>query len=502
MVKLIKSITKSIRHGLKNDPEVQRLHQKYPRFFNFIKKRLTPDEKFGLYLTIGSLISLTFIYFFIKIIHDYLSQESIIRSDYRLLSVFKMFRTPLINNVMLFITYLGKGETIVFSLIIVSIILILLKQRFYLFSLIASVSLGELFVYIVKNTIDRPRPLLADALVIENTWSFPSGHTFTAISFYGLLTFFIAHNLKKRWQRFIAYTIGLLLIIVIGVSRIFLGAHWPSDVLASFVFGIAWLSILVTIASIRKKFSPKEITEIKTNKKRVIKASPFLIISWLLFVTLFYKTHPFANIPQNTDSQTITVTQIDQDFLPKINKYSETLNGRTMEPIGIVVVATEDNLTKSFTDAGWYKADKINFTTVFRQMKRAVFKQSYPEIYGTPSFWNSKINDIAFQKPTTVSSMSYKHHVHFWKTQYVDQNGTPIWVGTGHFDQGWKFYIWLVHTIDPAIDKERTTIKDDLERINKINSFHEYQFVEPSLGKNVRDVFFTDGKVAVIKLKP
>jgi membrane-associated phospholipid phosphatase len=252
MVKLIKSITQSIGHGVKNDPEVQRIKLKYPKIFNFIKKRLTPNEKFGLYLTIGSIITLTFIYFFFKIVRDYIGQESIIRSDYRLLSIFKMFRTPLINNVVLFITYLGKGEIIIFSLIIVSIILILLKQRFYFFSLITSVLGGELFVSIIKNTIDRPRPSLADTLVIENSWSFPSGHTFTAISFYGLLTFFIAHNLKKKWQRIITYTIGLFLIILIGLSRIFLGAHWPSDVLASFFSGIAWLSILVTIASIKK----------------------------------------------------------------------------------------------------------------------------------------------------------------------------------------------------------------------------------------------------------
>jgi len=502
VVKLIKSITKSVRHGFKNDPEVQRIKNKHPRLFNFIKKRLTADEKFGLYLTIGSIITLTFIYFFFKIVRDYIGQEAIIRSDYRLLGIFKMFRTPVVNNVMLFITYLGKGEIIIFSLIIVSIILILLKQKFYLFSLLASVIGGEIFVSITKNIIDRPRPSLVDSLVVENSWSFPSGHTFTAISFYGLLTFFIAHNLKKRWQRIIAYTTGLLLVISIGLSRVFLGAHWPSDVLASFFSGIAWISILVTIASIRKKFSLKEKTEIKTNKKKVIKIAPFLGLFWLIFIVLFYKTHPFTHIPQITEIQPIQLENIDQDLFSKINKYSENLVGGKIEPIGIIIVGTEDNLINDFISAGWVKADPLNFKSVFHQFKTAILRQPYPEIYGTPSFWESKVNDIAFQKPTTKSSTSYKHHVHFWKTTYVDKDGTPIWVGTGHFDQGLTFYFWLVHTIDPAIDKERSVIKSDLENIDKIDSFQEYQFVEPSLGKNVKDIFFTDGKISVIKLKP
>lgn len=501
MVKLIKSITKSISHGVKNDPEIQRLKNKHPKLFRFIKKRLTSDEKFGLYLTIGSIITLTFIYFFFNLVRDYIGQEAIVKSDYRLFGIFKMFRTPTVNNLMLFITYLGKGEVIIFSLIIVSIILILLKQRFYFFSLLASVIGGEIFVSIIKNIIDRPRPALIDTLVVENSWSFPSGHTFTAISFYGLLTFFIAHNLKKRWQRIIAYTIGLFLIILIGISRILLGAHWPSDVLASLFSGIAWISILVTIASIRKKFSLKEKTEIKTNKKKVIKILPFLAISWLVFVFLFYKTHPFTHIPQTIEGQSTQITNIEQELFPNISKYSEDVAGNRIEPIGVIIIGTEENLTNSFVSAGWIKADPLNFQSVFHQFKTAILRQPYPEIYGTPSFWESKVNNIAFQKPTTKSSTSYKHHVHFWKTSYVDEKGTPIWVGTGHFDQGFAFYFWLVHTIDPAIDKERDVIKNDLESINQIDSFQEYQFVQPSLGKNVKDIFFTDGKILVIKLK-
>jgi undecaprenyl-diphosphatase len=499
--KIFKSVAKSVSHGIKNDPEIQRVRHKYPRFFNFIKKRLTPDEKFGLYLTIGSIITFIFIYFFFGILHDYIGQESIIKSDFRLLSIFKLFRTPAVNQVMLFLTYLGRGEIIIAGMIITGIILILLKQRFYLLSLLTSVIGGEIFVSIIKNTIDRPRPSLSDALVIENSFSFPSGHTFTAIAFYGLLTFFIAHNLKKKLARIITYTFGIILILLIGLSRIFLGAHWPSDVLASLVSGIAWLTILVTIASIRKKFNPKEKIEI--NRKKIFIISSILIFLWIAFVIIFYKSHPLITPPQNTKVAPTQLNNLDKDLFSKINKFSETLVGKQMEPIGIVIASTEDNITNTFISAGWVKADTLNFKSVIHQLKSAILRQPYPEVYGTPSFWDSKINDIAFQKPTTTkSSISFKHHVHFWKTSFVTKDNVPIWVGTAHFDEGLKFYIWLVHSIDPAIDKEKDFIKNEFEKIHKIDSFEEYQVIEPTLGKNqIKDVFFTDGKAYIFKLK-
>ena len=70
MVKLIKSITKSITHGVKNDPEVQRIKNKHTKVFHFLKKRFTANEKYGLYFTIGILITLIFIYTSFGILQD------------------------------------------------------------------------------------------------------------------------------------------------------------------------------------------------------------------------------------------------------------------------------------------------------------------------------------------------------------------------------------------------------------------------------------------------
>jgi len=152
MVKTIfKSVTKSIGHGIKNDPEVQRLRHRYPRFFNFIKRRLTPKEKYGLYLTIGSLITLFFIYLFFGIVQDYIGQDVLIRADLRIINLISHFRTPFLNQFMLFITYLAKAEVVTVAVIFSLIILFLLRKWSYFINLLVFVLGGELFVWIIKN---------------------------------------------------------------------------------------------------------------------------------------------------------------------------------------------------------------------------------------------------------------------------------------------------------------------------------------------------------------
>ena len=176
-----------------------------------------------------------------KLFKDYIGQEALIRADLRIINLISHFRTPELNQFMLFITYLAQGEIITIAVIFSLIILFLLRKWSYLRSLLVFVIGGELFVWIIKNIVDRPRPPLTEALVTETSYSFPSGHSFIAIAFYGLITFFLFDSLKKKSLKIISLILGIILVILIGVSRIYLGAHWPSDVLASYASGLAWL---------------------------------------------------------------------------------------------------------------------------------------------------------------------------------------------------------------------------------------------------------------------
>ena len=114
-----------------------------------------------------------------------------------------------------------------------------------LFVLLASSS--NILNWIVKRLIKRPRPtseLVTVARVI-NEPSFPSGHVMHYVNFFGLLNYLLATNWRSGRLRNILLTISTALIVLIGPSRVYLGAHWPSDVMAGYVYGGLWFGGLM-----------------------------------------------------------------------------------------------------------------------------------------------------------------------------------------------------------------------------------------------------------------
>jgi undecaprenyl-diphosphatase len=102
--------------------------------------------------------------------------------------------------------------------------------------------LGRGLAEVQKYSIGRPRPGLETHLVLVKTSSFPSGHATSSMIFY--LTLALALTIGTRWQR-IAAVAAVALSLLIGVSRVMLGVHWPSDVIGGWAFGLLW--VLVTL---------------------------------------------------------------------------------------------------------------------------------------------------------------------------------------------------------------------------------------------------------------
>ncbi|MCX7745781.1 MAG: phosphatase PAP2 family protein [Clostridia bacterium] len=116
-------------------------------------------------------------------------------------------------------------------------------------NLTASVLLNQIF----KLLFHRPRPNVLRFVEIGG-YSFPSGHSMAGISFYGFFIFLCLKYLKDRSKYGIAGALGLL-VMAIGISRIYLGVHYASDVLAGFSAGLAWLAVFIAIT--KRIYPPK-----------------------------------------------------------------------------------------------------------------------------------------------------------------------------------------------------------------------------------------------------
>lgn len=167
--------------------------------------------------------------------------------------MFKLFSTKT-TFAMTFISHLGSATT----LILLSILFFITFKNKKT-SLIISINL--ILVYLlnvmVKVIVGRERPEVL-RLVLEDGYSFPSGHAMVSTGFYGLLIYITYKKIKNKTIRNLIIAILSLLIILIGLSRIYLGAHYATDVLGGFIIGTIYLIIFIKIMG-RKKLWEKPL---------------------------------------------------------------------------------------------------------------------------------------------------------------------------------------------------------------------------------------------------
>ena len=109
---------------------------------------------------------------------------------------------------------------------------------------------------IIKNIVQRPRPAL-EQLVEQSGYSFPSGHSLSAMVFYGLIAIILLNRVGGKKGKWLAALLGLLILLV-GFSRIYVGVHYASDVLAGLCEGIVWLGLLTRIPAAKRIITGKK----------------------------------------------------------------------------------------------------------------------------------------------------------------------------------------------------------------------------------------------------
>jgi len=157
------------------------------------------------------------------------------------------WRTAAGTRFMQFITFYGNHAFLIPANLLLAVAF-LLRKKFFLAITILAIALSSLGVMsLTKNIAQRHRP--ADPLISGITnYSFPSGHAFMTVAFFGLLTWLTLSFIKERWKRNSLVGLFLLLILIIGLSRIYLRVHYTTDVLAGWSLGTAWLMTGLLVA--------------------------------------------------------------------------------------------------------------------------------------------------------------------------------------------------------------------------------------------------------------
>lgn len=147
------------------------------------------------------------------------------------------------TSIMKFITWFGSAFCLC---ILTTILFIFIKNKKIGLAIIVNLSLVTIINQLLKFILQRPRPI-EYAIIDESGYSFPSGHSMVSMAFYGFLIYLIYRYVNNKYLKWALISLLSLLIIFIGVSRIYLGVHFASDVCAGFIFSVAYLILYISV---------------------------------------------------------------------------------------------------------------------------------------------------------------------------------------------------------------------------------------------------------------
>jgi len=212
----------------------------------------SPPGKFSIHLTWGIVAGVFLLILFANMVEDLLYHE-LGTFDKVVTQFIQSYTVNELTRVAILITQVGSPSFDIIVMVIVGgYLMFRLKQTWEALVLAISLAGGELLNYALKNIFHRARPDIQH-LVNAGGYSFPSDHAMVSATFYGMLGYLVWLNLHERnktsWH-FIVVTV--IFIAAIGVSRIYLGVHFPSDVVAGFAAGGVWLiACIIGLSTIR-----------------------------------------------------------------------------------------------------------------------------------------------------------------------------------------------------------------------------------------------------------
>jgi membrane-associated phospholipid phosphatase len=182
--------------------------------------------------------------------------------DNKVFDFVSFFVSDVHTDIMQFFSFLGSHYFLIpANLLLIAYFLFIKKHKWYSIKIpvISLTTTGMLFF--MKQLFNRPRPLIPLLKEVKGL-SFPSGHAMISFTFYGLLIYIVWQTVSKTWVKWTLSILLILVIFMIGFSRIYLRVHYATDVLAGFCVGLVWLVIAIWVLKQIEKYSRRKINPV------------------------------------------------------------------------------------------------------------------------------------------------------------------------------------------------------------------------------------------------
>ncbi|MEJ8758617.1 phosphatase PAP2 family protein [Pontibacter sp. H259] len=227
-------------------PAAQRFARQHPKLAGFISDRFDPANFLGLPLLLILLAGLVNILLLSELAESVMDAEWIVIADQKFTDLLYSMRSKWLSVLLFAVTKLGEREAVFILGGLLTLYLLYHKRWWTIVAFWLVMGGVGLTVQTAKSFISRARPADVAYYEVEH-FSFPSGHATTIMALAGFLAYLLYRNTQSSLHRKLIVWVAAILILLVGFSRIYLGVHFLSDVLAGFILGLLWLLVGISL---------------------------------------------------------------------------------------------------------------------------------------------------------------------------------------------------------------------------------------------------------------
>jgi membrane-associated phospholipid phosphatase len=220
----------------------------------FADKRFVRGDYLGLHLTVGFLVSVCALLLFALITEDVVHHEPLTAIDLAFTAWMRSHATPLGDRLAIAVSFIGGPESMTFIAVVVALVLVYRRAWIVLTGWVAAFAGGSVLDWLLKRIIRRPRPVGADRFLHGDSFSFPSGHAMGSLIGFAMLAYVLVMFWPPaRRHPVVVMSVAAVLFLLVGWSRLYLGVHYLSDVVAGFAAGTIWVTACIAAIEMARR---------------------------------------------------------------------------------------------------------------------------------------------------------------------------------------------------------------------------------------------------------